>query len=169
VSTTPILTTQTRKRLTPKHLLGGFSLEQEEATMHNQTKDRPIITRSVMEKEFIDVGEDLQHDISAVVVTVTRDVHFDAYECEVSIYGSDGDAPVVCEIVKDLQNIADDERMRAGYPVDPSNVLSLFDGEMLGLLTRRDIRIGWNPEWVTEAEIDPATAKSSDRLYPEDQ
>ena len=59
--------------------------------------------------------------------------------------------------------------MRAGYRVDPSDVLSLFDSEMLGLLTRRDIRIGWNPEWMTEAEIDPVTKDSSDRLYPEDQ
>lgn len=137
--------------------------------MSNQTKDRPIITRSVMEEEFIDVNEDLQHDISAVVVTLTRDVHFDSYECEVLVYGCDVDAPVVCEIVKDLRGIADVERMRAGYPVDPSDVLSLFDADTLALLTRKGIEIRWNPEWVTEAKIDPATAKSTDRLYPEDQ
>jgi hypothetical protein len=137
--------------------------------MSKQARNQNVITRSMMEKEFIDVGEELQHDISALIITLTRDVHFDSCDCEVSVYGRDDDNPVVCKAVEILQDIVDEERLRAGHPVDSSDILSLFDGEMLGLLTRRDIRIGWNPEWVTEAEIDPATAKSSDQLYPEDQ
>ena len=137
--------------------------------MSKNTKGPTAITLSMLEEEFMDIGEDLYRDISNVEVTLTRDVHFDAYDCSVCIYDRGGDDPVVAKIVEDLRGIADEERLRDGDPVDPSAVLSLFDGETLGLLISRGIRIGWNLGWSTEAMIDPATVKSTDRLYPEDQ
>jgi hypothetical protein len=147
----------------------GFSLLQEDSTMSNNTKGQTAITMTMLEKEFTAVYEELCRDISAVMVTLTRDVHFDAYNCEVSVYGSDSDNPIVCEVVEILRDIVDEESQRAGKPLAPSAVLSLFAADTLGLLKRRGIMIDWNPDWMTEAKIDLTTAKSTDRLYPEDQ
>ena len=137
--------------------------------MSNNTNGQTAITLTMLEKEFTAVGEELCRDISAVMVTLTRDVHFDAYNCEVSVYGSDSDNPIVCEVVEILRDIVDEESQRAGEPLAPSAVLSLFDTNTLGLLKRRGIMIDWNPSWLTEAKIDPITAVSNRQLYPEDQ
>jgi hypothetical protein len=112
--------------------------------MINNTKGQTAITLDMLEKAFTAVGEELCRDISAVMVTLTRDVHFDAYNCEVSVYGSDSDNPIVCEVIKNMRGIADEERLRAGDPVAPSAVLSLFDANTLGLMSSRGIKIGFS-------------------------
>jgi len=133
---------------------------------------RNILRYNIVKQEFEDVGESITEDISVIRILFTRDVHFNAYDLEIGIYGQDCDEdsiPIVYSQYSGDSVILDVNISGSGAGVAPYQVLEFFDQELLALFVKMGIKIHWNQGDYTYKEIDPVQQKNIGLLFAQDQ
>lgn len=111
-----------------------------------------FISYEALEDTFLDEGEDLKTDITAVHVDgifYEKEMYLDF---SVDVFGSGGleSLPLYSEVMPLKSN------MVATKPViSPLFVLEMFDNRILQLLSSKGLFILWNPSGKTVSKIDP--------------
>ncbi|GAB6145007.1 hypothetical protein [Desulfocicer niacini] len=128
-----------------------------------------VLSFPFVRQEFEDVGECLALDLSAIKVSLTRDVHTDSYDIEICIYGQEDipDSPPV--IHHRCAGTSSIQPLKACGGVPPYRVLSLFDQDLLDLFTDKGMMIRWNHGDLTARDIDPVLHKNIGLLFAQEQ
>ncbi len=115
---------------------------------------RKTITFAEVEKEFLDVGENL-NGLSVIRMYLVKDVHDDGIDLCVEIFG-DGDPETespVLDLHIDLDSITVmDELNIQGF--NREKITALFDAKLIDELIQRKIPIEWNRGDKTRTVID---------------
>lgn len=135
-----------------------------------EAQPEPIITYENLEREFADVGERLEEDLSSVALTYTMDVHYGSCDLELFVYGrvvSDDDSPVVHLVVPEcrLRHISG----VTGGGLSHQIIRTLFDVPTQALLYIGHIMIQWNQGGLTGVEIDIGHVDHRVKYLPEEQ
>lgn len=134
--------------------------------------NKMILTYDFVKKEFEDVNENINEDLSTIRITLTRDIHTDSADLEICIYGKDHDVdsdPIVQSLYSGESDIFDSGMLRTGGAVAPYRVLALFDQKLLDLFINPKIKIHWNESDATHAELDPRPEKNIGLLFVQDR
>jgi len=137
-----------------------------------QQAQENVLSYEYVQREFKDVGESINEDLSTVSVSMVRDVHTDSFDLDICIYGRDCDvdsAPIVEYLYSGESDIFDADVLRAGGGVAQYKVLSLFDQGLLELFHRSGLKIHWNDGDVTHVEIDPISLENVCMLFAQDR
>jgi len=123
-----------------------------------------FISYEALEDTFLDEGEDLRIDISAVHVDGILYCKEMFLDFSVDVFGSDGLAglPLYSEVMPLKSNTVFSEPV-----ISPLFVLKMFDLRILQLLSSKRLFISWNPSWKTVSKIAPITPDLSLELLPE--
>lgn len=128
-----------------------------------------VLSFPFVRQEFEDVGECLALDLSAIRVSLTRDVHTDSYDIEICIYGqgSTPDSPPV--IHHRCAGESSIEPLKACGGVPPYRVLSLFAPDLLDLFISKEMMIRWNDGDLTARDIDPVLHQNSGLVFAQER
>jgi hypothetical protein len=120
-------------------------------------------------EDFENVEENLATDLSAISITMVKNVHDNSLEMTLELYGQGGleSAPVLSELIYDPE-------VYLGSHFDQSNIcprclMGLFDSKLINIFIQKGLSIHWNPDWQTAVLIDPAQLHFTTKLQAEDQ
>jgi len=97
-----------------------------------------------LERAFAMSDEDLHTDLSAIHISMIRDVHYDDIELQVLFFGQEGceDDDAVAALWIDPDVIGNDEELADGG-IEPSRLRAIFSSEVLSLMANRNIPVQW--------------------------
>lgn len=128
------------------------------------------LTTAEVRAAFAEGGEVFPADLSAVAVTLTKDVHYDNdVTLSVAVYGKEGmdGAPLwEREHRGKAHLLAADSVEEAGW-VGASLVRSLFSPDLGRALAERGVSISVNPGWPSAVEVHPLDDGQDVRVMPE--
>jgi len=104
--------------------------------------------------------------LSAIKVSLTRDVHTDSYDIEICIYGQESAPECLPVIHHRCAGESSIEPLKKCGGVPPYRVLSLFDPDLLDLFIGKEMMIRWNDGDLTARNIDPVLHKNSGLVFP---
>ena len=124
------------------------------------------ISYEALEFTFSDEGEVLERDISAVHVVAILSCKDKLLDLTVDAFGAGGVDTLPIYTVQ-IPVVSGD--IISTPFISPLFVTKMFDMNILQLFSDKGLSILWNPEWLTNAEIDPIFPDSSMKLVPEEQ
>ena len=129
------------------------------------------ITHEFLKEEFDCEDEELEETLSQVYIKLERDCHYDSDSLEMTIEVWEADnpfeAPIISEVISDPETYLGKNFYK--HSVCPRCLLNLFDDNLINLIIRKKLKIIWNPDWQTEAIIDPVNLHQTAKLEAEER
>ena len=120
--------------------------------------------------QFERADENIKTSLSVIALNLCKNVHYDDYELEISIFGEDGpdSFPIINEIIPDADDILSIQKNDKKETVNPKSVIKMFE-EVSRLMVERKVIIVWNRDWQTETIIDPLFPEKCGTLLVEER